>query len=209
VQSAYFYVAGNATAPNGDFYDSEFVFGGQGNGEATTFTQFGASLGLFYGDSVTGAQTAYPSLYSFGANTAEGAYNLHVSYTGNGFSSVSVGNSNYVYLGPASGSYTLPPAGTQTTGSTTSSSAGSTTVTVTSTLLLTTTTISTTTQTVSGPATAVTNTATSTQTVTSTATQTSSSVPAWAYAIMVILLIAGLAVGYAIKRPSVRTSYDP
>ncbi len=211
VQSAYFYVAGNAAAPNGEFYDSEFVFGGEGNGESTTFTQLTASLGLFYGNSVTGAQTAYPSLYSFGGNTAEGAYNLHISYAGDGFSSVSVGSPNYVYLGRASGSYTLPPAGTQTTSSTTSSSTASTTTTVTSTLLLTTTATTTATQTVTGPVTTVTNTATSTQTVTSvttqlgptTTTQTSSSVPTWAYAIMILLLIAGLAVGYAIKRPSV------
>lgn len=38
VQSAYFYVSGNATVPNGQFYDTEFVFGGEGNGESTTFT---------------------------------------------------------------------------------------------------------------------------------------------------------------------------
>lgn len=112
VQSAYFYVSGNATVPNGEFYDTEFVFGGEGNGEATTFTQLSASLGLFYGNSTAAAQSAYPSYYSFGGNTGETTYNLHVSYAGNGFSEVGLGSPNYVYLGAASGSCTLPPSGT-------------------------------------------------------------------------------------------------
>ncbi len=65
-----------------------------------------------------------------------------------------------------------------------------------------TTTTVTNTQTVTGPGT----TATTTHTVTSTTTQSSSSVPAWAYAAMIVLLIAGLAVGYIIKRASVGKS---
>jgi hypothetical protein len=48
---------------------------------------------------------------------------------------------------------------------------------------------------VSGPVT------TNTQTVTSTTTVTNSSVPGWAYGGMAALLVAGLAVGYVIKRP--------
>ncbi len=132
VQSAYFYVAGNATVPNGEFYDTEFVFGGEGNGEATTFTQLSASMGLFYGNSVTGPQSAYPSYYSFGGNTGETTYNLHVSYASNGFSTVSVGTPNYAYLGQASGTCALPPGTCQipslvvvTTTTSTSSSASS------------------------------------------------------------------------------------
>jgi len=82
------------------------------------------------------------------------------------------------------------------------SSLGATTATVTPTTTTTTTTIAppgtttaTTTKTVSLSGTTV----TTTQTTTST-TQVSS-VPTWAYAVMVVLLIVGLAVGYFIKRP--------
>jgi hypothetical protein len=61
----------------------------------------------------------------------------------------------------------------------------------------------------------VTSTATSTvtphpSTVTSTSittlTQTSSSIPAWAYGVMAVLLIAGLAIGYVVKRPAAKPS---
>jgi hypothetical protein len=43
---------------------------------------------------------------------------------------------------------------------------------------------------------------TSTTTTTSTVTKTNSVVPTWAYGIMAVLLIAGLAVGYVVRRPS-------
>jgi len=79
---------------------------------------------------------------------------------------------------------------------------------------------STTTQTVTGPTTTVTGpastitstapptTLTSTQTATltstSTVTQTTSTTPDWAYGAMVLLLVLGLAIGYVVKRPSVK-----
>jgi thermopsin len=113
VQSASFYVSGNATAPDGLFYETELVFGGEGNGEATFFNQMSASLGLFYGNSTTAQQTAYPTYYTFGGNTGETADNLQVTYLTDGFASVSAGTPNYVYLGAASGSFSLPRAGTQ------------------------------------------------------------------------------------------------
>ena len=46
--SAYFYVAGNDSTPIGSYYDTEFVYGGEGNLEATQFTQMNSTLGLFY-----------------------------------------------------------------------------------------------------------------------------------------------------------------
>ena len=135
VQSAAFYVSGNVTTPNGLYTDTELVFGGEGNGEATHFTQLSASIGLFYGNSTVGPQTAFPSFYSFGGDTGEATDDVSVSYSGNGFSTVSVGTPDYVYLGTASGTYTLPLAGTTvttsfssqstTSTSTTSSSSGS------------------------------------------------------------------------------------
>ena len=98
---------------------------------------------------------------------------------------------------------------TVTTSSSTSSS-GSTTVTTTSTQTTTSTTTKTvtgpiTTSTVTGPTTTVTGpTSTATQTTTSTVTQTTSSIPDWAYGVMVFLLLAGLAIGYVVKRPTTR-----
>ena len=45
VTSAFFFVSGNNTAPEGSFYDTELVFGGEGNGESTSFSQLSASAG--------------------------------------------------------------------------------------------------------------------------------------------------------------------
>ncbi|MHB1868681.1 MAG: thermopsin family protease, partial [Nitrososphaerales archaeon] len=101
VQSAYFQVAGNATTPIGSFYDSELVFAGEGNNEATTLLNMSASLGLFFRNDTTSVLSAFPSYYSFGGDTAETVTNLAVSYS-NGIAYVQVGNPNYVYLGKAS-----------------------------------------------------------------------------------------------------------
>jgi hypothetical protein len=54
------------------------------------------------------------------------------------------------------------------------------------------------TQTVTGPGSTVTNTATS------TVTQTTSSIPGWSYAVMAVLLLVGLAIGFVVKRPSIK-----
>ena len=43
-------------------------------------------------------------------------------------------------------------------------------------------------------------------TATSTVTQTTSAIPGWAYGVMVVLLLVGLAIGYVVKRPSVKQS---
>jgi Thermopsin len=107
VQSAYFYVSGNNTTPEGTFYDTEFVFGGENDGETTDFNQMSASLQLFYDNSTNGLLTYFPSYYGFGQDTLEAADNLHVSYSGNGVVEVSPGSVNYVYLGAASGTSSL------------------------------------------------------------------------------------------------------
>jgi protein-S-isoprenylcysteine O-methyltransferase Ste14 len=57
---------------------------------------------------------------------------------------------------------------------------------------------------VTSTAPASTLTSTATQISTSTVTQTNSAIPSWAYAAMAILLLAGLAVGYVVKRPPTR-----
>ena len=109
VQSAYFLTSGNDTTPDGLFYDSELVFGGDANGEATSFTSMNSTLGLFYTNGTTSsALTAFPSYFSFGGDTQEAADNLHTTYSGNGIVHLSVGTPNYDYLGTATGSFSLP-----------------------------------------------------------------------------------------------------
>jgi thermopsin len=97
-KSAYFYVSGNESTPIGTFYDAELVFGGEGNLEATHFNQMNSTLGLFYRNESSGQLSAFPSYYSFGGDTGEAAYNLHVTYSGDGIAQVTMGNPNYVYL---------------------------------------------------------------------------------------------------------------
>ncbi len=109
VQSAYFYTSGNDSTPIGTFYDTEFVFGGEGNLEATQFNQMNSTLGLFYRNESSGQLAAFPSYYSFGGDTGEAADNLHVIYSGNGTVAVTVGTPDYVYLNAAA------PAGGNTT----------------------------------------------------------------------------------------------
>jgi len=105
--SAYFFTAGNYTTPLGTFYDTELVFGGEGGGEATNFTQLGANLGLFYANGTSDRMTVFPSYFGFGQDTAEGADNVMVSYLGGGTARVSVGTPNYDYLGAGSGNFSL------------------------------------------------------------------------------------------------------
>ena len=104
---AYFATDGNYSTPIGTFYDTEFVFGGEGNGEATNFTNLAASLGLYYANGTSSTLSVFPSYFSFGQDTAESADNLRVTYLGNGEAGVSVGIPNYDYLGAASGNYSL------------------------------------------------------------------------------------------------------
>jgi len=104
---AYFFTAGNYTTPLDTFYDTELVFGGEAGGEATSFTQLGADLGLFYANGTSNRISAFPSYFSFGSDTAESADNLMVTYLGNGIASVSVGTPNYDYLGAASGNFSF------------------------------------------------------------------------------------------------------
>ena len=137
--SAYFLTAGNYTTPLGTFYDTELVFGGEGNGEATNFTQLGANLGLFYANSTSDRMNAFPSYFDFGLDTAEAAGNVMVRYLGNGTAMVSVGTPSYGYLGAASGNFSLTSvesaleiAGSPTNESSSSTTEGTTSITVTS-----------------------------------------------------------------------------
>ena len=132
-QSAYFYVSGNDSTPIGTFYDAELVFAGEGNLEATNFTQMDSTLGLFYLNSSSDKLSPFPTYYSFGGDTGEATYNLHVQYAGNGTAQVTIGNPNYVYLNASSAnssasssSSTIPFSASSTVSRTLTSSTSST-----------------------------------------------------------------------------------
>ncbi|TRN01433.1 hypothetical protein DJ527_05505 [Sulfolobus sp. F1] len=144
-------VSGNAYTPVGahsiigNYYDAELVFGGGGNGEITTFKQLSAELGLYYYNVTTGSYVPFPSYYSFGADTAEATYNVHVNYLGNGLVTVSTGKLDLMYLSTQSNSFTTTT--TTTTQSTSTTTSTTTTTTTQSTSSTTTTTTSSTTET--------------------------------------------------------------
>jgi thermopsin len=128
VTSAYYFVSGNNTTPLATYYDTELIFGGEANGEATSFTHMSATLQLFYDSNSTGLLTYFPSYYSFGQDTAEAADNLKVTYNGDGVATLSVGTPDYVYMGSASGTSSLTQleaaAATQSVSQSSSSSSG-------------------------------------------------------------------------------------
>ncbi|MGD0636947.1 MAG: hypothetical protein ABSA72_02765 [Nitrososphaerales archaeon] len=138
-----------------------------------------------------------------------GPYSVTASWTPSGATTALVAVARFTYSGPSAATTSTTTASTQTVTTT----APATTQTVTNTATLTST------LSVTGPATTVTNTATSTETstsistttappstvtTTSTVTQTTSSIPSWAYGLMVVLLLLGLAIGYVVKRPSIK-----
>ena len=69
------YTPAGAELPIGTYYDAELVFGGGAGGKAAHF-QVNAKLALFYLDQTL---KPFPSLYTFGDDTAEAAYNIVVS----------------------------------------------------------------------------------------------------------------------------------
>lgn len=111
VTTAYYDVAGNATTPIGSYFDSEFVFAGEGNYETTQPVTLSASLGLFFKNQTTGVLSSFPSYYSFGGDTGEAINDTTVTFD-NGIAYVQPGDSNYVYLGTSSltlgSNYRLP-----------------------------------------------------------------------------------------------------
>ena len=107
VQTAYFDVSGDATTPDGHYFDAELVFAGEGNLETAHFTQLSAALGLFYEGGIGRTLSSFPTYYGFSGDTGESADNLVVTYV-NGIAQVAAGtNSNYPYLG--SGFLVLDP----------------------------------------------------------------------------------------------------
>lgn len=82
----------NSSSYYGDnYYDAELIFGGEGNGENTTFTSMNATLQLFYNQN--GTLTTFPTYYTFGRDTSEGTYNLYTIIK-NGIGYVAIGSLN-------------------------------------------------------------------------------------------------------------------
>jgi thermopsin len=80
------YTPAGAAQPIGTYYDAELVFGGGAGGEAAQF-QVNANLALFYLDQTL---KPFPSLYTFGDDTAEAAFNILVT-NGNGVATATNG----------------------------------------------------------------------------------------------------------------------
>ncbi len=91
--SAYLLVSGYNETPSGNYYDSELVFAGEGNGEATLFTSMNATLFLKY-VLVNGSEVYPPALYGFGSDTAESADDLSTTLIG-GYPWVLLGNGSF------------------------------------------------------------------------------------------------------------------
>ena len=87
--------------PYSEYYDTEFVFGGGGNGEQTYFDSLNADIALMYYNNSVESFEDFPSLYTFGGDTAEGADNLYVSGLSNNWANayITTGTPNYIYLG--------------------------------------------------------------------------------------------------------------
>ncbi len=104
--SAHFLVSGYSTTPQGEFYDAELVFGGQGSGEVTNFNEINSTLFMTY-TMENGTVTVPRMLYGFGSNTGEMADNME-SYMANGKVYVTQGRGNFRPLGsPLSALYTV------------------------------------------------------------------------------------------------------
>lgn len=101
VSSACFLVDGTQYTPAGpisnfgNYYDAELVFGGFASGEITQFESLDAALALCYFNG-TGYEK-FPSYYTFGADTAEAAGDVHVVITPQGVAEVTVGKPVLTY----------------------------------------------------------------------------------------------------------------
>ncbi|MDG7040896.1 MAG: thermopsin [Nitrososphaerota archaeon] len=86
-------VNGYNNNPGGVYYDAELVFGGESNGELTTFTSMNSTLNMWY-TLVNGSIVEPRSVYPFGGDTEEAATNLHTEMA-NSIPTVTIGQINY------------------------------------------------------------------------------------------------------------------
>ena len=101
--------------PSYHYYNSEFVFGGEGNGESTQFNQLNSSLWEYYYSNNT--FIPFPSLFTFGGNTEETATNVKVIKSNVG-ARVLVGIPTYttdIFIKNSTADITIPTSTTTTT----------------------------------------------------------------------------------------------
>ncbi len=100
VKQAAFLVTGKAYTPAGaasllgTYYDSELVFGGGAGGQMAHYTSLRASLSLYYDN---GTLHTFPSLYTFGDDTAESADDILVT-SSDGAAYLTTGKPSYALL---------------------------------------------------------------------------------------------------------------
>ncbi|BDC17346.1 hypothetical protein HS5_02360 [Acidianus sp. HS-5] len=92
--NSYILVDPNQLTGSLNVYDAELVFGGLYGGEITCYTSLHAELALMYNNS---GVKPFPSVYTFGSDTAEATGDLHVSLQGNN-AVVTVGERDYGLL---------------------------------------------------------------------------------------------------------------
>ena len=86
-----YYMTPSTLTNSSNYYDAELIFGGESNGEFTTFSSMNATLNLYYNKNRTLEE--FPSYYSFGRDTEEGVYNLNTLII-NGTGRVEIGALN-------------------------------------------------------------------------------------------------------------------
>ncbi len=84
VQDAALVVDGTQPDPGGNYFDSELVFGGGCCGASTTFTSMDSTLAISY-RLANGGGASPKSVFEFGSDTAETAYNLQTTYSQGAF----------------------------------------------------------------------------------------------------------------------------
>lgn len=95
IRSASIMINGNMYTPDGLYYDAELVWGGGGNGAPTSFNSLESTLGMYY--QTTSGLSPVPSLYTFGSDTGESAYNVH-DYLSSGVPVSTVGTEDLTVL---------------------------------------------------------------------------------------------------------------
>jgi hypothetical protein len=102
VKYAAMVIDGYQMAPSGNYLDAELVFTGDTNGAETTFSKMNSTLSMSY--ALTDGLVRPPlSVFEFGSNTAEGAYNLQTDFVrGKFFVGIGTVNFNQSYSVKAS-----------------------------------------------------------------------------------------------------------
>ena len=77
-----FYFTPNLGNLSGNYYDAEFVFGGESGGAQSYFSRLAATAWIYYYQN--GSLVPFPSAYTFGEDTAETAANLRTVASGYG-----------------------------------------------------------------------------------------------------------------------------